>query len=314
MGIKLIVEILDHWRDAGLTAGERDDLIVLAENANDGTRLTWGAVHEPYILKRAGKSAASWKNSIGKLMKRGVLVQHVAGRIGQVAVYRVAELCSDAPHDGRQGFCTRPERVTSQVTLSKGEGHSTGGVDDEEGHLRDGKRVTSQVTPTPLYPSSTNPPPSPTPPSPPDPPAPDGREGGGIAALDEQHRPAYDALIRITTNEPRLTIGEQEALALLPLVVPWLERTTTEALREALTAGLPVKVGSAVGLLRTRLAAKLPPQRASPQPAGSLPPWCGECADDGLNTAARDNIRLRTLGTGGSGELCPRCHPHARAA
>lgn len=45
MGVRLIVEILDHWQDIGLTPGERGDLIVLAENANDSSRETWGAVH-----------------------------------------------------------------------------------------------------------------------------------------------------------------------------------------------------------------------------------------------------------------------------
>jgi hypothetical protein len=153
-----------------------------------------------------------------------------------------------------------------------------------------------------------SPPPPPKPEPDPDPPT-DGREGGRIAAPDEQRRPALDALLRITATDPRLTIGEREALELLPLVVPWLERTTTEALREALTAGLPVKVGSAVGLLRTRLTAKLPPQRASPEPASSgLPPWCEKCGDE--DPAAKFNTRLRRL----NGAPCPNCHPDTAAA
>jgi hypothetical protein len=54
-----------------------------------------------------------------------------------------------------------------------------------------------------------------------------------------------------------------------------------------------------------------PPQPAAASAGSGLPPWCGKCADDGLNTAARGNIKLRTLGTAGTGELCPRCHPDA---
>src|SRR5579859_4263122 len=74
MGIKLMVEVMDHWQDAGLTAGERADLLVIAENANDTSRETVGPVHEPYLLKRAGKaSGPAWRNAIGKLMKKGVL-------------------------------------------------------------------------------------------------------------------------------------------------------------------------------------------------------------------------------------------------
>lgn len=160
MGIRLIVEVLDHWQDAGLTAGERSDLLLLAENANDQSRLTWGPVHEEYMLHRANKSSAGWKNSIGKLIKKGVLVQHVQGHVGQVAVYRLAQLCPEAPHDGWRGHCTRPERVTPEVTLSedgrkKGhlsddpQGHFSGDPLDRKGHLAGGERVTSQVTPTP---------------------------------------------------------------------------------------------------------------------------------------------------------------------
>ncbi|WP_435597093.1 hypothetical protein [Streptomyces anulatus] len=156
----MIVEVLDHWQDAGLTAGERSDLLLLAENANDQSRLTWGPVHEEYMLHRANKSAAGWKNSIGKLLKKGVLVQHAQGHVGQVAVYRLAQLCPEAPHDGWRGHCTRPERVTPEVTLSGGgseeghlsddpQGHSSGDPLERKGHLTGGERVTSQVTPTP---------------------------------------------------------------------------------------------------------------------------------------------------------------------
>ncbi|MFJ3088918.1 hypothetical protein [Streptomyces sp. NPDC086838] len=164
----MIVEVLDHWHDAGLTAGERDDLVVLAENANDRSRLTWGPVHAPYILKRANKSSASWKNAVGKLLRKKVLTTHVPGRIGQVAVYHLTPLCPEPPHDGYKGFCTRPERVTSQMTHSEEsqeEGHLSddpqGHLSDDpqavEGHLTDAERVTGEVTPTPLFSSSKNP-------------------------------------------------------------------------------------------------------------------------------------------------------------
>ncbi|MYR36330.1 hypothetical protein GTX14_04575 [Streptomyces sp. SID4944] len=148
----MIVEVLDHWQDAGLTAGERSDLLLLAENANDGSRLTWGPVHEEYMLHRANKSAAGWKNSISKLLKKGVLVQHAQGRVGQVAVYRLAQLCPESPHDGWRGHCTRPERVTPEVTLSEGgreKDHSSGDPLERKGHLTGEERVISQVTPTP---------------------------------------------------------------------------------------------------------------------------------------------------------------------
>ncbi|MGW1171936.1 hypothetical protein [Streptomyces sp. NPDC002550] len=40
-----------------------------------------------------------------------------------------------------------------------------------------------------------------------------------------------------------------------------------------------------------------------------LPEWCGQCGKG--TPAARLNPRFRTLGPVGSGEKCPRCHPHA---
>ncbi|MFE5218412.1 MULTISPECIES: hypothetical protein [unclassified Streptomyces] len=169
MSIRVIVEVLDHWQDVGLTAGERNDLIVVAENVNDATRETVGPVHEGYVLRRAGKSAAGWKNALGKLMAKKALEyavrngREMRGRPGQHAVYRIPILCPDPPHDGLKGMCTRPERVTSQVTHYEdgtlGTGHPSGDPIARTGHLSDAngspercERVTSQVTPTPLSP------------------------------------------------------------------------------------------------------------------------------------------------------------------
>lgn len=129
MGVRMMVEILDHWRDAGLTKGERDDLLVIAENANDGDRETRGPIHEDYILRRADKKAQSWRNALDALKRKGVLEyairdgRQLAGRPGQHAVYRIPVLCPEPPHDGYKGQCTRnkagAERVTPQSTHSE---------------------------------------------------------------------------------------------------------------------------------------------------------------------------------------------------
>lgn len=172
------MEVLDHYRDHGLTMGERDDLLVLAENANDTTRETYGPVHEPYIRRRAGnKSERAWKNSIRALMAKKVLEPVVRGAPRRHAVYRIPDLCPDPPHDGHLGYCTRPdpgeEQVTPQVThpgSPKDMGHPTGDPtqsDDPQrvtpgmpmGHLTGANGtpvgcewVTPQVTPPPLPP------------------------------------------------------------------------------------------------------------------------------------------------------------------
>lgn len=239
MGVRLIVEVLDHWQDAGLTAGERSDLLVLAENANDGTRLTWGPVHEPYILRRANKTAAGWKNSIGKLIKKGVLVQHTQGHVGQVAVYRLAQLCPEAPHDGWKGFCTRPERVTPEVTLSEGEpeeghltgdpeGHCSGDPLEVEGHLTGGERVISQVTPTPPVSSfkapsktSSSPAPSPSAGAPVD-------DGGGGGVSPSEQNPQAEPLVSSLDFRGRPPGSKQRrqlvALAAAALDAGWVEQ------------------------------------------------------------------------------------------
>ncbi|MFF3062225.1 hypothetical protein [Streptomyces sp. NPDC057909] len=53
----------------------------------------------------------------------------------------------------------------------------------------------------------------------------------------------------------------------------------------------------------------LPGQQSAERPPNGLPLWCGKCGDGGLNQAARVAARWRTLGNGGTGELCPDCHP-----
>ncbi|WP_435110133.1 hypothetical protein [Nocardiopsis synnemataformans] len=159
-----MVEVFDHWSDFGLTSGERSDLLVIAENANDQSRETFGSIHAPYVLHRAGgKSPAAWKNTIGKLMKKHALEyaveggREVRGHPGQTARYRIPHLCPMRAHDGLWGQCKRDEEwVTPQVTHSEEEGHLSDDPFDGMGHLRDAEWVTSQVTPTPPTPPTTS--------------------------------------------------------------------------------------------------------------------------------------------------------------
>ena len=85
-------------------------------------------------------------------------------------------------------------------------------------------------------------------------------------------------LFRALRPEPRLRLGVAEALALAPLVTPWLERGYGQRdLAEALLDGLPDRVHSAPALLRDRLTRKLPPAL---QPSAPVTPrWteCGSC-------------------------------------
>ncbi|MGW4411185.1 hypothetical protein ACWEJ6_44640 [Nonomuraea sp. NPDC004702] len=93
MGIRLIVEALDH-APASLTPRERYALLVLAEDANDRTRLLWNGVegNEKVVQRlRAGRSerAAILKALIDKgaieRVKRGQKQQHAEFRIRPMA-------------------------------------------------------------------------------------------------------------------------------------------------------------------------------------------------------------------------------------
>ncbi|WP_329134019.1 hypothetical protein OG552_17655 [Streptomyces sp. NBC_01476] len=102
-----------------------------------------------------------------------------------------------------------------------------------------------------------------------------GTTGPADAAVGE----AVFTLFRVLRPEPRLRLGTVEAVALAPLVTPWLERGYGQRdLAEALLGGLPARVHSAPAILRDRLTRKLPPAPEPTTPA--KPRWseCGTCA------------------------------------
>ncbi|MFB7615615.1 hypothetical protein [Kitasatospora sp. NPDC056181] len=105
-------------------------------------------------------------------------------------------------------------------------------------------------------------------------------EVGEVGEPDERTREAVAVLFRVIRPEPRLRLGEPEAVALAPLVAQWLERGSTAAdLARALLPALPVPMHSAAGVLRYRLMQKMPPvPGAGPPPAARLAE-CAECRD-----------------------------------
>lgn len=273
MGIRLIVEVLDHWQDFGLTSGERGDLIVIAEHTSDTTRETVVSIHKAYMLQRAGKSAAGWKNSIGKLMKKGVLEhavrngRRVTGHENQAAQYRIPHLCPTRSHDGLWGQC---QRVTPQMTHSEdqpnGVGHPSDDPLGQEGHLSGAKRVTSQVGEGHLsgdpYPSSPSVPSSLSV-------AEQVVRDSGVVAEDE--RETFISWINSNHN---------------PNGPAWWRKVASN--------------GDFADLAAKWRADQ--PATAAP----TIPAWCGHCGDE--NPAARLNPRWRKR----EGQPCPDCHPDTR--
>jgi len=110
---------------------------------------------------------------------------------------------------------------------------------------------------------------------------------------------AADVLIRVTRREPRLRLGQREALEAAPLVAQWLERGAGEAdMAQALLPGLPPRIHAALSLVRTRLERKMPPvPSVHPQGAAGARVWpeCDECGrpvrDQGLCRPCGDAAR-----------------------
>ncbi|GAA2156062.1 hypothetical protein GCM10009760_56610 [Kitasatospora kazusensis] len=154
---------------------------------------------------------------------------------------------------------------------------------------------------------------------------PGGREGDHDigreppALPDERARTAVLTLLRVLRPEPRLRLGEAEALELAPLVAQWLERGSTPAdLARALLPGLPGTVHSPVGVLRNRLKRKLPPAHA-PAPPAAAPRYaeCAECHDPvphpGICRACA-GLATRTVAVGGGAAATPTGAARARVA
>lgn len=88
MGIRLVVEVLDH-APATLSHRERMLLVVLAEEARDETRLTWNSVQSPQNLRRAKLSRTQLYEVLKELLAQGAIEKVSAGQKNGVAKYRI---------------------------------------------------------------------------------------------------------------------------------------------------------------------------------------------------------------------------------
>ncbi|MDF6044015.1 hypothetical protein LRD69_18125 [Streptomyces sp. JH14] len=76
---------------------------------------------------------------------------------------------------------------------------------------------------------------------------------------------AFVLLAALGRTAPALSLSATGCAALEPYVTVWFDRGATEAqLLHALTDGLPVPVHHAAALVRSRLTAKMPPERVAP--------------------------------------------------
>ncbi|WP_405840009.1 helix-turn-helix domain-containing protein [Streptomyces platensis] len=100
-------------------------------------------------------------------------------------------------------------------------------------------------------------------PEPPPPPPPEPRTRA-------QHTPAAALLANLRYEDPRLLLSVRDVHRLTPAVAAWLERgASPEAVRNALTAGLPATLRHPAALLTHRLSELLPPPLPAASPAAT---------------------------------------------
>ncbi|OKK25052.1 hypothetical protein AMK09_02410 [Streptomyces sp. CB02488] len=146
--------------------------------------------------------------------------------------------------------------------------------------------------------SVPDPVPAPTPAPEPDPVREPQPERPAPAATPSAPSPAYLALAGLGRVDARLALSAADCTALEALAEQWFARgVDADYLTGALTAGLPARVDSPVGLVRHRLAGKIPPAlptASTPPPAGSpvrrVMMECTECGTPGRPEALPDGL------------------------
>lgn len=190
-----MIDVLQGAPEA-LTHREKLLLVVLAEDANDGTRVTWNSVERPEVLRGAKLSRAQLYAVLKSLIAKGVLTKLAAGQKNGTAKYKISKFgsesqCPEIPDteppsqrpsspdtDGSQ----RPETPDTDANAQCQENADTEPSQCQE--IPD-VSVRESLTPTPLYPSTTTPLASQ-----PEPPAPE-RHAYGIP---DAARPLVDGL------------------------------------------------------------------------------------------------------------------------
>ncbi|MET9517469.1 hypothetical protein [Streptomyces sp. NPDC002994] len=166
MGIRLIVEVLTSAPEA-LTHREKLLLVVLAEDANDDTRITWNSVERPEVLRGAKLSRSQLYAVLKTLIAKGVLAKLAAGQKNGTAKYQIAKFpesqCqgiadTDAPPQGPETPDTEsPQSPGTPDTDANGQRPENADTEPSQcPGIRD-VSVRDSGTPTPLNPSSTTP-------------------------------------------------------------------------------------------------------------------------------------------------------------
>lgn len=242
MGYKLYREV-KVWAPVSLTRGEKLAALVIADDANDDSRVTWSSVSDPEIMRQAMvPDDRAMRRIITKLKREKVLEHLSGGHNGRVAKYRFLHL---APAEGgeKQGE-NHPATDDVAGWKSPSYGDESNGASAENHPATD--RVAGQISPSSRV-ETTLPTPDPSTTSPSSVAEADGRPPvGGAGRKEEAPQEQNDTTTTATAFLEALPepwgVGRVTAAALAPLLA---ERATERrwALDKDLTAELTKNPG-----------------------------------------------------------------------
>lgn len=270
MGYELYREV-KVWAPPSLTHREKLTAMVLADDANDKTRLTWNSVVDPEIMRQAMvKNDRDMRKILAKLQDEKVIESAGGGHNGRIAKYRFLHLDPAGCPGGSGCGCPLTLAVQNEPATERVGGPERTGYDkaSDPGPVQkepptDGvagsnwhrSRFESDL-PTPLSPQ--------------------------LPPLSLAERVVRDS--RVVADDERETFIDWINNQHQPRGPAWW-RTVA-------------KNGDLADL-----AEKWRAQHTEQAPAASLPPCCSLCLDE--NPAARINPRLRWR----DDQPCPDCHP-----
>jgi hypothetical protein len=166
VGIRLIVEVLTSAPEA-LTHREKLLLVVLAEDANDDTRVTWNSVERPEVLRGAKLSRSQLYAVLKSLAAKGVLTKLAAGQKNGTAKYQLAKfpevqcpgIADTEPPSQSPGNRDTDGPQSPGTPDTDPNGQCQGNADTEPSQCQEIRDVSvpDSGTPTPLNPSTTTP-------------------------------------------------------------------------------------------------------------------------------------------------------------
>ncbi|MFD9752637.1 hypothetical protein ACFWYQ_21260 [[Kitasatospora] papulosa] len=161
MGIRLIVEVLTSAPEA-LTHREKLLLVVLAEDANDDTRITWNSVERPEVLRGAKLSRSQLYAVLKSLTAKGALERLTAGQKNAAAKYKIPTFAvpqrpeipdTDTPSQRPSSRDTEPSQRPGIPDTEKN-GQRPGNADTETAQCPGIRDVSVRESGTPTPPPS----------------------------------------------------------------------------------------------------------------------------------------------------------------